>query len=94
MEIYRAESFFTLKNYPTTRGISDFVFKITNFDTDVYLSIDEREVNAKSMLGVLSLSLYAGCNVHIKIVSTQSVEQADMDLQEALDIISENFGVY
>ena len=70
------------------RAASKFVGLANKFDTDVYLAAGGREVNAKSILGVLMLACGKGSKITLRCEGPQA-EQAFAALSE---LVSNGFG--
>ncbi len=69
------------------RPATFFIQKANEFKSSIWVEKDERKVNAKSLLGVLSLGITRGVNINI-IADGSDEEQAVMALVE---LISSNF---
>ena len=69
------------------RPATFFIQKANEFESSVWVEKDERRVNAKSLLGVLSLGITRGVNISI-IADGPDEEQAVMAL---VDLIASNF---
>lgn len=69
------------------RPATFFIQKANEFKSSIWVEKDERRVNAKSLLGVLSLGITRGVNINI-IADGADEEQAVMALVE---LISSNF---
>lgn len=69
------------------RPATFFIQKANEFKSSVWVEKDERRVNAKSLLGVLSLGITRGVNISI-IADGPDEEQAVMAL---VDLIASNF---
>jgi phosphocarrier protein HPr len=54
------------------RAASKFVTIANTFDADVYLSVGDREVNAKSILGVMMLAASKGTQVTLRCTGKQA----------------------
>lgn len=59
------------------RPATFFIQKANEYKSSIWVEKDERRVNAKSLLGVLSLGIVGGTN--IKIISDGSDEQQAVD---------------
>ena len=59
------------------RPATFFIQKANEFKSSVWVEKEERRVNAKSLLGVLSLGIIGG--THIKIIADGSDEQAAVE---------------
>lgn len=69
------------------RPATFFIQKANEFKSSIWVEKDERRVNAKSLLGVLSLGITRGVNINI-VADGSDEEQAVMALVE---LISSNF---
>lgn len=54
------------------RAASKFVTIANTFEADVFLSVGDREVNAKSILGVMMLAASKGTQVTLRCTGNQS----------------------
>lgn len=54
------------------RAASKLVALANTFDTEVYLAVGEREVNAKSILGVMMLAAAKGTEIRLRCVGVQA----------------------
>ena len=64
------------------RPATFFIQKANEFKSSIWVEKDERRVNAKSLLGVLSLGIVGGTS--IDIIADGSDEQEAVDSLEAL----------
>jgi len=64
------------------RPATFFIQKATEFKSTVWIEMDERRVNAKSLLGVLSLGIVKG--MEINLIADGSDEVAAVDALAAL----------
>ena len=71
------------------RPATFFIQKANEFKSSVWIEKDERRVNAKSLLGVLSLGIVGGTN--IKIIADGSDEQIAVD--GLVDLVEKMFAV-
>lgn len=46
---------------------ANFVYEVTHLSCDIWITKSERRVNAKSILGLLSISIHAGDTVELTI---------------------------
>lgn len=72
------------------RFVENFVYELKNVKSDVYITTIDRRVNAKSVLGLLSLSVKQDDVIRIDILSSESVEKAQDDLHKVLEILNNN----
>ena len=69
------------------RPATFFIQKANEYKSNVWVEKDERNVNAKSLLGVLSLGITRGVNITI-IAEGVDEEEA---VEGLIDLISSNF---
>ena len=70
------------------RPATFFIQKANEFKCSVFIQKDERKINAKSLLGVLSLGVVKGGE--IEIITDGEDEEAAM--QALLELVETNFG--
>ncbi len=69
------------------RPATFFIQKANNFKSSIWVSKDERKVNAKSLLGVLSLGIVKGT-----VITISADGKDEQDAVDALvELISTNF---
>lgn len=61
------------------RQATYFVQKANEFESGIWLEIDNRKMNAKSLLGIMSLGIITGANV--------TLSASGIDEQEAVDAL-------
>lgn len=69
------------------RPATFFIQKANEFKSSIWIAKEERKVNAKSLLGVLSLGITRGTQV---IISADGADEADA-VDNLIDLISSNF---
>ena len=70
------------------RPATFFIQKATEFKSTVWIEMDERRVNAKSLLGVLSLGIVKGTTITL-IADGADEKEAVAAL---VDLVNDNFG--
>lgn len=70
------------------RPATYFIQKANEFKSDIWVEKEERRVNAKSLLGVLSLGIVKGTN--IALIADGSDEKEAVDA--LVSLIQNNFG--
>lgn len=65
------------------RQVTYFVQKANEFESSIWLEIDNRKMNAKSLLGIMSLGIMAGSTVTLSAVGADA-ETAVSALEELL----------
>ena len=81
-----SKSITTLHNFDK-RFVENFVYELKNVKSDVYITTIDRRVNAKSVLGLLSLAIKQYDVIRIDVLSSESVEKAQEDLHKVLEMI-------
>lgn len=69
------------------RPATFFIQKANNFKSSIWVSKDERKVNAKSLLGVLSLGIIKGTTITIYAEGEDEAEAIDT----LVELINSNF---
>ncbi len=69
------------------RPATFFIQKANEFKSNIWVEKDDRRVNAKSLLGVLSLGITKGLNITIIAEGTDEEEA----VSALVDLISSNF---
>lgn len=64
------------------RQATYFVQKANEFESGIWLESDNRKMNAKSLLGIMSLGIVTGAN--ITLIASGSDEEAAVNALEAL----------
>lgn len=64
------------------RQATYFVQKANEFESSIWLESDNRKMNAKSLLGIMSLGIVTGAN--ITLIATGSDEEKAVNALEAL----------
>ena len=64
------------------RQATYFVQKANEFECSIWLESDNRKMNAKSLLGIMSLGIVTGAN--ITLIASGSDEEAAVNALEAL----------
>ena len=82
MKMYTSEKMVKLETDMTPRTAGNFNFYISNLQSEVYFEMGDRCINAKSLLGILSLALREDNIINIKIENIESVENAKRDLKK------------
>ena len=90
--MFTSEKMIIIANDITSRNIGNFTFHIQNIESDVFFEVDDRSVNAKSILGVLSLSLFSTARVNVKTVNKENIENAKRDLKKVLAFLEIEIG--
>lgn len=84
-----SKSITTLHNFDK-RFVENFVYELKNVKSDVYITTIDRRVNAKSVLGLLSLAIKQDDVIRIDVLSSESVQKAQYDLHKVLELLNNN----
>ena len=86
--MFKSELQITIDKQLTGRLVHQIVYYISELKSDVYISNCEgRSVNAKSIIGVLSLDVKTNDIVTIKIYNNISQKNSDTDINKIKDFI-------
>ena len=69
------------------RPATFFIQKANEFKSSIWVEKDERRVNAKSLLGVLSLGIVKGTSIHLSADGPDEKEA----VEALIELISSNF---
>ena len=75
--MYVKRRFGTESGWPSRPSRDVFIQKANEFKSSIWVEKEERRVNAKSLLGVLSLGIVGGTN--IRIIADGADEEAAVD---------------
>ena len=84
---------FTVKKTITTkedispRFAKNFVAEITHLKSNVYFIMDNREINAKSILGIISINIMRGNIFDVCVDNSISQECAEKDMNTVIEIL-------
>lgn len=70
------------------RPASVFVQEVSKYKSDIRVKKDDREVNGKSILGILTLGVNKGSIIHVSVEG----EDADQALEAIKTLHANNFG--
>ena len=73
----------TNKSGLQSKSAAVFIQKASNYKSGIWIEKDERKANAKSLLGLLSLSIGSGARIAV-IVSGEDESKAADELEEYL----------
>lgn len=69
------------------RFAKNFVAEITHLKSNVYFIMDNREINAKSILGIVSINIMSGDTFDIVVHSPISQECVENDMNTVIEIL-------
>ena len=78
--MFMSETNITLPNDFNTRFIKNLTYNISELKSSLYITTLDKNVNAKSRLGLLGLGLKKDSKVRICACNPYNQEQANMDL--------------
>lgn len=70
-----------------SRFVQNLVYEIMNIKSTPYIATLDRNVNAKSILGLLSADIRKGDSICVQIINTHNQQQAVEDLEYVLNKI-------
>lgn len=71
----------------TPRFAKNFVAKVTHIKSNLYFVVGDREINAKSILGIISINIMNGDEFDICIDSSVSQECAENDMNKVIEML-------
>ena len=72
------------------RFVSNLVEYLSKINSNVCITTIDRRVNAKSVLGLLSLAIKKDDVVRIDVLSSESTEKSQEDLHKVLELLNNN----
>ena len=72
------------------RFVSNLVELLNKINSNINIANIDRRVNAKSVLGLLSLSIKQDDVIRIDVLPSESVEKAQEDLHKVLELLNNN----
>lgn len=90
--MFTSEKIVILADNINSRNAGNYTFHISNIESDIYFETEDRSINAKSILGLLSLSLKSMQSVNVKAVNKECVENAKRDLKKAIAFLEIEIG--
>lgn len=86
--MFKSELQITIDKQLTGRLVHQIVYYISELKSDVYISNAEgRSVNAKSIIGVLSLGIKTNDTITINVYNNISQKDSDTDINKIKDFI-------
>ncbi len=73
----------TNKSGLQSKSAAVFIQKASNYKSSIWIEKDERKANAKSLLGLLSLSIGKGARISVIVSGEDEIKAAD-ELEEYL----------
>ena len=83
--MFTAKRTITANKDITPRFIKNFVANITNIKSNLYFVVDGREINAKSILGIISVNIKNGDEFEVYINNSISQEYAENDMNKVIE---------
>lgn len=71
----------------TPRFAKNFVAEVVHIKSNVYFIMGNREINAKSILGIISINIMNGDKFDICIDSSVSQECAENDMDKVIEML-------
>lgn len=72
------------------RFVSNLVELLNKINSNINIANIDRRVNAKSVLGLLSLAIKKDDVVRIDVLSSESTEKSQEDLHKVLELLNNN----
>ncbi len=70
-----------IKTSLDARQAAEFVQAVSNFDSEVQIAIDEKKINAKSIMGIIALNMQGGQTANIITTGPDEEAAAEMVLK-------------
>lgn len=72
----------------TPRFAKNFVANVTNIKSNLYFVVGDREINAKSILGIISVNIKSGDRFDVCIDSSVSQECTENDINKVIELLT------
>lgn len=86
--MFKVSKEFKIEKQFKGRFIHRFVYFLSNFKSDVYIEKNERAVNAKSIIGILSLDIKQNDTIVLKVFNKYSEEIANDNLLSIMSYLN------
>ena len=83
--MFTAKRTITANKDITPRFIKNFVANITNIKSNLYFVVGDREINAKSILGIISVNIKNGDEFEVYVNNSISQEYAENDMNKVIE---------
>lgn len=71
----------------TPRFAKNFVAEVTHIKSNLYFIVGGREINAKSILGIISINIMNGDKFDVCVDSSVSQECAENDMDKVIELL-------
>lgn len=85
--MFTAKRTITANKDITPRFIKNFVANITDIKSNLYFVVGDREINAKSILGIISVNIKNGDEFEVCVDSPVSQECAENDINKVIELL-------
>lgn len=85
--MFTAKRTITANKDITPRFTKNFVAKVTHIKSNVYFIMGNREINAKSILGIISINIMNGDRFDVCIDNPVSQECAENDMDKVIELL-------
>lgn len=85
--MFTAKRTITANKDITPRFAKNFVAETTHIKSNVYFIMGDREINAKSILGIISINIMNGDEFEVRVDSSVSQECAENDINKVIELL-------
>ena len=71
----------------TPRFAKNFVAEVTHIKSNLYFIVGDREINAKSILGIISVNIKNGDKFEVCVNNSISQECAENDMNKVIELL-------
>lgn len=85
--LFTVEKKITANKDISPRFAKNFVSDIANIKSNIYFVIEDKDINAKSILGIISINIKNGNKFNVVVCNPLSQEEADDDMNKVIELL-------
>ena len=85
--MFTAKRTITANKDITPRFAKNFVAEVTHIKSNLYFVVGDREINAKSILGIISVNIKNGDKFEVCVNNSISQECAENDMNKVIELL-------
>lgn len=85
--MFTAKRTITANKDITPRFAKNFVAEVTHIKSNLYFIVGDREINAKSILGIISINIMIDDKFDVCVDSSVSQECAENDMDKVIELL-------
>ena len=85
--LFTVEKKITANKDISPRFAKNFVSDIANIKSNIYFVVEDNGINAKSILGIISINIKNGNKFNVVVCNPLSQEEADDDMNKVIELL-------